>query len=441
MDFGAAPSGFTIGNHATSGVNECNCIVDEFKIYDFNGSGDQADLDLLAQGGDTAEANEYLYDSSNDYTFDFNNDDAQNRGEFIWLGSDSQFQGVNIDLGTEGVDNGAIFSDDFESGDLTAWDSTVDPDGGEISATTTAAHSGTYGLQVDMDDTDDVYVQDNHSVATLYRSRADINPNGIQFTLQPSFLVGYDSSATDTSIQAEVGYSGGSHRIRMSGQEDDSSWSVSSFYDITDDWHLVEIEFQQDSDGGADSGGDDGTLKLWIDGELKETLSGLDNDARDVDQSRLGLASTNDAATGTLYFDDFASWDGTFDYDWEYWDGDSWSALTIAGTHGLRPEAFLDDGTFFFTAPGDWFPYSVNGSTDQYFIRGHLEGGSYSTDPIEDVIKTDILLLQYLSNVTATDQTFVVVPENLLVLLLLMPVLPLVLQRRRKPDALGANII
>jgi hypothetical protein len=98
-------------------------------------------------------------------------------------------------------------------------------------------------------------------------------------------------------------------------------------------------------------------------------------------------------------------------------------------------KSFEADGNFNFTAPGDWSPYSVNGSTDQYFIRGHLEGGSYLTDPIEDMIQTDILLLQYLSNITATDQTFVVVPENLLVLLLLMPALPLLLRRKRRSAA------
>jgi hypothetical protein len=130
--------------------------------------------------------------------------------------------------------------------------------------------------------------------------------------------------------------------------------------------------------------------------------------------------------------DDYASWDGTMDYDWQYWDGDSWSALTIAGVHGLRTEAFLDDGSFFFEAPYNWRPYSVNGSTDLYYIRGHLEGGSYSTDPIEDTVKTDILLLQYLSNVTSVNQTLVTMPEYLWIWFWVASMLPLVVKGRKK---------
>lgn len=118
-------------------------------------------------------------------------------------------------------------------------------------------------------------------------------------------------------------------------------------------------------------------------------------------------------------------------FNWEYWNGTAWSALTVTNEAGLEVDSFEDSGYFYFTAPGNWFPYSVNGSTDQYYIRGHLEGGSYSTDPIENTIKTDILLLQYLDNISSIDQTFVVVPENLLMLLLLMPILPLWLRRKR----------
>ena len=50
------------------------------------------------------------------------------------------------------------------------------------------------------------------------------------------------------------------------------------------------------------------------------------------------------------------------------------------------------DGTIYWTEPSDWSVYSVNGSTDLYYIRTHLETGSFSTDPIESFIKTDILL-------------------------------------------------
>lgn len=92
------------------------------------------------------------------------------------------------------------------------------------------------------------------------------------------------------------------------------------------------------------------------------------------------------------------------DFDWEYWDGDSWAALTVT-EQDSGSASFTADGNFYFTPPADWFPYSVNGSTDLYYIRGHLEDGSYSTDPIENRIQTDILLIHYQDNIVDENQT------------------------------------
>jgi hypothetical protein len=196
------PTEFRLGNRDNTDTRECNCTLDEFKVYDFNGSGDRATLAKLSEGGDTADSDEYLADSSNDYTFDFNDDDSGNRGEYVFIGSDSQFQGINIDLSTLGVGS----SEDFQ---------------------------------------------------------------------------------------------------------------------------------------------------------------------------------------------------------WEYWNGTAWINLTVAeGTSGACE--WKADGNCNWTAPGNWFPYGVNGSPDLYYVRGHLEGGSYSTDPIEDAIKTDLITFQYLNNLSTNDQTFII---------------------------------
>jgi cellulose synthase/poly-beta-1,6-N-acetylglucosamine synthase-like glycosyltransferase/mannose-6-phosphate isomerase-like protein (cupin superfamily) len=219
---------FFLGNSADAGSAHCDCILDEFKIYDFNGTGNQADLVKLAEGGDIADADEYLNDDTNDFTFDFNDDDASNRGEYIWLGSDSRFQGVNMVLSTAGA-------------------------------------------------------------------------------------------------------------------------------------------------ASAD-----------------------------------------------------------FDFDWEFWDGTGWSALTVTNQEAGAYSFETTDGTFYFTAPGNWFPYSVNGSPDLYYIRGHLEGGSYDTDPIEDTVRTDILLFQYLSNITSEDQTFVIVPEFLWPMMMGLPAVLMIYNRKKR---------
>ena len=60
------------------------------------------------------------------------------------------------------------------------------------------------------------------------------------------------------------------------------------------------------------AGANNGSLKLSIDGQLKQTLSGNDNDTRQVDYIRLGAVAGIDSNTrGTLYLDDFRSWDST----------------------------------------------------------------------------------------------------------------------------------
>lgn len=189
-----SPGTLFLGNQNGSDTAECNCIIDEFMLYNSDTT-----LTQLAVGGNTASSSEYLASETNDYTFSFTAVDGSNRGEYLWIGSDSQFQGLNTDLATLGVDSSAVMT-------------------------------------------------------------------------------------------------------------------------------------------------------------------------------------------------------------WEYWNGTSWSTLTTTDqTTGASK--FTASGNFYWTAPGNWFPYSVNGSTDLYYIRGHLASGSYTTTPVENLIKTDILLLNYLSNLSAPDQT------------------------------------
>ena len=74
---------------------------------------------------------------------------------------------------------------------------------------------------------------------------------------------------------------------------------------ISDDWHQVEIEWQAASAPGANNG----TLSLWIDTTLAETISGVDNDTLTMGSMNFGLVSGVDASTsGSMYFDQFESY-------------------------------------------------------------------------------------------------------------------------------------
>jgi hypothetical protein len=82
--------------------------MDEFKVYDFNGTGTNAGTIQIAAGGDEADSSEYLADSTNDYTFYFAPVDSSNRGEYLFIKSDSQFSGINVDLDTNGATGGTL---------------------------------------------------------------------------------------------------------------------------------------------------------------------------------------------------------------------------------------------------------------------------------------------------------------------------------------------
>ncbi len=96
---------------------------------------------------------------------------------------------------------------------------------------------------------------------------------------------------------------------------------------------------------------------------------------------------------------------------WEYWDGAAWSSLTVTEEVDNSNNFTATNGSLYWTEPSDWAKYSVNGSTDLYYIRTHLETGSFSTDPIESFIKTDILILQYLGDLSSNSQTFTISSE------------------------------
>lgn len=325
----------------------------------------------------------------------------------------------------------SIWADGFESGTpKTTWDAYTDPDGDEITAVAAAAYTGTYGLNIDIDDTDNIYVQDNLTAVTNYFARVYIDPNGMQFSLQPTFLRGWDNGVGRTVVQAEIGYSAGSHQIRVSGKRDDDTWISGSLYSVTDDWHCVEVEFKQSS------GSNDGYLKLWIDGELKETVSGIDNDTIDVDTSLVGRLGS-DPTTGTLYFDNFASDDSRIGcYPWG-------SPVTLDSNTGNEyPTISLN------TSNSDLYAIWIRGD-DIYYKKGVSPYKSANWDVSATAWQTagtnDWVTSNYSGNgmifAQWTDGTgspysvmwnFIIIPEKVWMLLALGVVIPGILKKRKK---------
>lgn len=201
-----------------------------------------------------------------------------------------------------------IFSDGFESGDLTEWPTTV-IDGGDLATSGYADFWGYYGLKAVIDDQTSIYVEDDDSGnghldtggEPRYRARFYFDPNGVTIGSGEilDILVGLDD--TTEVLRVQVQDNSGTYQVRVSVKDDSTTWTDSSWYDITDGWNAIEIDWQAASAAAAD----DGSMELWIDGTTKQTLSSVDNDTRAVDGVRMGAMGVDAGTSGTVYFDDF----------------------------------------------------------------------------------------------------------------------------------------
>jgi Flp pilus assembly pilin Flp len=198
-----------------------------------------------------------------------------------------------------------IFADGFESGDTSAWSSS-NTDGGDLSVSAAAALVGSRGMQIVVNDNNSVYVQDDSpDDAARYRARFYFDPNSISMSNGNAhfIFVGYTGAATEV-LRVEFRRSANSYQLRAALRNDGSGWTNSSWFTISDDAHLIEVDWRASSGPGANSGG----LTFWIDEVERADLTGIDNDTRRIELVRLGAVSGVDSGTrGTYYFDAFES--------------------------------------------------------------------------------------------------------------------------------------
>lgn len=197
-----------------------------------------------------------------------------------------------------------LFSDDFESGDMSAWTGNLN-DEGDLSVTEGAALHGTYGLSCFIDDTNNIYVYKEIADKSRVRMRFYVDTNGITMGADEWFVLSncVNDGASKISFQVVLGYTGSVYQIWMYVHTDTGeTWS--SGHTITDGVHCIETDWKKS--GGV--GQDNGFFSLWIDGEFKETLADIDNDT--METKYLSLGSFDFVGTeigGTIYLDDFVS--------------------------------------------------------------------------------------------------------------------------------------
>jgi uncharacterized repeat protein (TIGR01451 family) len=99
---------------------------------------------------------------------------------------------------------------------------------------------------------------------------------------------------------------------------------------------------------------------------------------------------------------------------WEYWSGSAWADLGgVGGFTDLTANLTRGGTVFWSTDPAGWTPApAFAGWPSLYYVRVSLASGSYVTSPVESQIKTDILLFQYLGDITASGRRFVIAPAS-----------------------------
>lgn len=199
-----------------------------------------------------------------------------------------------------------IFNADFESGALAEWSSAI-TDGGDLSVTADSANQSDYGLQAAINDTNALKLSDSSPAdETRYRAKFSFHPNSLSMENHANHVIfeGADDDRGTTVFQIELFYENGVYQLRPRVKNDAYAFVNGAKQTITNDWHILEIEWQTSSAPTAN----DGFLSFWIDGTLVETIGALDLDAFRLDQIKLGAVSGIDATTsGAVFFDDFVS--------------------------------------------------------------------------------------------------------------------------------------
>jgi hypothetical protein len=209
-----------------------------------------------------------------------------------------------------------IFNDSFESGDLTVW-SGASTDGGDLSVSGAAALHGFFGLRAAVNDRAGLFVfDDTPEDESRYGVGFRFDPNGFdpgeaQSHFRTRIFIAFEEAPTRRLMAVVLRRIGGQYSLMARARLDDDSQANTSFVDITDAPHTVEVRWQRSD--GPDAA--NGRLRMLIDGVEAALLTGLDNSLSAVDLARMGALSVKAGANGVLYWDDFRSFRFPSEYD------------------------------------------------------------------------------------------------------------------------------
>lgn len=193
-----------------------------------------------------------------------------------------------------------LFSDNFESGDLSEWDD-FSTDGGDLSVSIKAALHGDYGLKCVVDDTNYIGVDELFSNALEFRCRFYIDTNSISMTIGNEFTLfqARESSWGDVSFDITLYNNGGNYELR-------TNLYVAGVWDqyinsgtISDGVHYIEVHYKSHVSTGG--------FQVWVDGVSKGSDWTVSNANDGVAHILFGALYFDGGESGTIYLDDFVS--------------------------------------------------------------------------------------------------------------------------------------
>jgi hypothetical protein len=208
------------------------------------------------------------------------------------------------------------FTDDFESGNTSAWSSSVPrpilntyggaPCTATVGVTMDAALTGLFGFQTEICDSSG-YLQDNSpSNETSYRAIFDFNPNTANIPSGFGEVIFQANSDLPVAKAFELSLfnNAGTLEIRAYGYSD--AGTTSSFISIAlpdFNTHTIGVGFKT----ATADGNNDGELVLELD-QIPAATSfiNLDNDTLAISNVRLGFVGSL-AQQGVIYYDNFYS--------------------------------------------------------------------------------------------------------------------------------------
>lgn len=190
-----------------------------------------------------------------------------------------------------------VFADGFESGDLTAWSGSS---GGptRIAVSAAAALNGSsFGLRTVLTGNTPSYLIDNrptNEASTHTRFRFDPNTTTTA-GLVTTILQGRTGTGV-TTYWVQYRTSAGAFQVRGLVQRSGGT-TATNWYSVTDAPHAIEIAWASSASS---------SFSLYIDGTLRQTLTGLNTSTWKVETTWLGpSAGLATGVSGTEFYDDY----------------------------------------------------------------------------------------------------------------------------------------